>query len=168
MLSGMAQYDQWPSKEEASQQIGISVRTLERLVRRREIKQAYRRVPNRRPLAVLNPVDLAKVAAQMAGSPEEAADIVAPPRLAIVAPDPAPPEPAMPAPVPRHARASAAPFPARPALCPAGPAAPSVLASVAHRAAGSGVLRAARGAYPPHGAQWRVTGRDSHGARVED
>lgn len=63
---------EWPNKEQASLQTGISVRTIERLVASRQIKHKYRRMTGRRPMCVVNPDDLARIAAQMAGSPEEA------------------------------------------------------------------------------------------------
>lgn len=51
----------WPSKEEASKRTGIPVRTLERMVQRREIRQGYNRLPNRRAMAVLCPEDLDRI-----------------------------------------------------------------------------------------------------------
>jgi excisionase family DNA binding protein len=54
----------WKTKAEAVALLGISERTIERMVQAGRIKQAYKRVPNRRPLAVLSPKDLDKVRAE--------------------------------------------------------------------------------------------------------
>jgi excisionase family DNA binding protein len=57
-------YEDWLSKAKASKSTGQSERTIERMVARGEIRQAYRRVPGRRPLAVLNPEDVERLKAQ--------------------------------------------------------------------------------------------------------
>jgi predicted DNA-binding transcriptional regulator AlpA len=56
----------WISKPEACKLTGLSLKTIERLVTAGKIRMAYRRVPGRRPLAVLNPVDLETLAPQPA------------------------------------------------------------------------------------------------------
>src|SRR5262245_41186600 len=49
----------WQPKMEVAESLGISERTLERLIQQKRIRRAYRRVPGRKPLAVLNPEDVA-------------------------------------------------------------------------------------------------------------
>ena len=54
----------WKTKAEAVALLGISERTIERMVQAGRIQQAYKRVPSRRPIAVLNPKDIDKVKAE--------------------------------------------------------------------------------------------------------
>lgn len=54
-------YADWLTKAEAAQLLGISERTLERLVARGEVQQAARRIPGRKPLVVLHPGDVEKI-----------------------------------------------------------------------------------------------------------
>jgi len=51
----------WRPKMEVAEELKISERTLERLIQRKRIRRAYRRVPGRKPLAVLNPDDVARL-----------------------------------------------------------------------------------------------------------
>ena len=48
---------------EVAEELGISERSLERLIQKNRIRRAYRRVPGRKPLAVLNPEDVASLKA---------------------------------------------------------------------------------------------------------
>lgn len=51
----------WLTKQEAAKLVGVSERSIERLVADGKIHQRYLRVANRRPIAVLNPADIEKV-----------------------------------------------------------------------------------------------------------
>ncbi len=51
----------WPTKGEVVAQIGISERSLERLIQKKQVRRGYRRVPGRRSLAVLHPDDIEKL-----------------------------------------------------------------------------------------------------------
>lgn len=51
-------FEDWVTKQEAAEQTGHSLRTLERLIQSKKIRQAYRKVPGRRPLTVLHPEDV--------------------------------------------------------------------------------------------------------------
>jgi hypothetical protein len=57
-------YGDWLTKSEAAAATGHSERTIERFVLRGILRQSYRRVPNRRPLAVINPSDIQRLAAK--------------------------------------------------------------------------------------------------------
>jgi excisionase family DNA binding protein len=50
----------WFTKQEAAQIIGCSIRSVERLVERGELKQKFLRVANRRPIAILDPAGVEK------------------------------------------------------------------------------------------------------------
>ena len=60
----MDKWKGWKTKAEAVAFLGISERTIERMVQAGRIRQAYKHVPGRRPIAVLNPKDLGKVKAE--------------------------------------------------------------------------------------------------------
>ena len=60
MKEGNGKGPDWLTKQEAAQVIGCSIRSVERLVERGEIKQKFLRVANRRPIAILDPADVAK------------------------------------------------------------------------------------------------------------
>jgi len=51
-------------KGEVAEELKISERTLERLIQRKRIRRGYKRVPGRKPLAVLNPDDVARLKAE--------------------------------------------------------------------------------------------------------
>lgn len=53
----------WRPKMEVAEALGISERTLERLIQQKRIRRAYRRVSGRKPLAVLHPDDVAALKA---------------------------------------------------------------------------------------------------------
>lgn len=57
-------YEGWPTKEDVLTQLGISERTLYRLVERKEIEQQHVRVPGRKPVNVYNPSDVERMAKQ--------------------------------------------------------------------------------------------------------
>jgi excisionase family DNA binding protein len=57
-------YSSWIPKGEAAEQLGLSERTLERLIQKRKLKLAYRRIPGRRPIAVLRPEDVEQLRAE--------------------------------------------------------------------------------------------------------
>lgn len=54
----------WLLKKEAAERLGVSERTLERLIADGKITQSHRRVPGRRPLAVVNPADIERLEAE--------------------------------------------------------------------------------------------------------
>jgi hypothetical protein len=54
----------WIPKMQVADALGISERTLERLIQKNKIRRAYRRVPGRKPIAVLNPEDVAVLKAE--------------------------------------------------------------------------------------------------------
>jgi excisionase family DNA binding protein len=54
----------WLPKMEVAEELGISERTLERLIQQRRIRRAYRRMSGRKPLAVLHPGDVAALKAE--------------------------------------------------------------------------------------------------------
>jgi excisionase family DNA binding protein len=54
----------WLPKMEVAEELGISERTLERLIQQKRIRRAYRRMPGRKPLAVLHPDDVAALKAE--------------------------------------------------------------------------------------------------------
>lgn len=54
----------WPSKAAAAQRLGISERTLDRLITDGKIAQGQRRIPGRRPLPVVNPGDIERLEAE--------------------------------------------------------------------------------------------------------
>ncbi len=56
-------YEDWKAKEEVAKETGISVRTLDRKIAAGEIRQEHRPIPNRKPLAVLHPEDVAQLTA---------------------------------------------------------------------------------------------------------
>jgi excisionase family DNA binding protein len=57
-------YDDWPSLEEVVESTGVSKRTIQRKIEAGEIHKAYRNVPGRKPLPVLDPQDAAKLSQQ--------------------------------------------------------------------------------------------------------
>jgi excisionase family DNA binding protein len=73
----------WLPKMEVAETLGISERTLERLIQQKRIRRAYRRVPGRKPVAVLHPEDVKAlqretVTAAPASSVEDAESAVMP------------------------------------------------------------------------------------------
>jgi hypothetical protein len=63
---GMAEdFSTWVSKVEAAKTLGIGIRTLERRIQEQGLRVAHRRIPNRKPLAVLHPEDFATLQAEM-------------------------------------------------------------------------------------------------------
>src|SRR6266478_4412143 len=56
-------YEDWKAKEEVAKETGISVRTLDRKIAAGELRQEHRPIPNRKPLAVLHPDDVATLTA---------------------------------------------------------------------------------------------------------
>ena len=60
----MDKWKGWQTKAEAVALLGISERTIERMVQAGRIHQVYKHVPGRRPIAVLNPKDIGKVKAE--------------------------------------------------------------------------------------------------------
>jgi excisionase family DNA binding protein len=62
--NGAANFADWKPKMEIAAELGISERSLERLIQKNRIRRAYRRVPGRKPIAVLNPEDVAALKAE--------------------------------------------------------------------------------------------------------
>jgi hypothetical protein len=58
-------FSTWIAKTEAAKRLNIGIRTLERRIQEQGLRVAYRRIPNRKPLAVLHPDDLATLQAEM-------------------------------------------------------------------------------------------------------
>lgn len=50
----------WLTKPEAARAVGVSIRSIERLVEKGKVKQRFLKVVGRRPIAVLNPTDVEK------------------------------------------------------------------------------------------------------------
>src|SRR5262245_54083100 len=61
-------FEDWPTKEQAAQRIGISIKTLERMADRGEIHQKFRDRPGASQVAVFNPDDVERVASQRAAA----------------------------------------------------------------------------------------------------
>jgi excisionase family DNA binding protein len=59
-----ADFSDWLTKLEAVEQLGISERTLERLIQKRRIRMADRMVPGRKPIKVIHPGDFATLKAE--------------------------------------------------------------------------------------------------------
>ena len=57
----MENFTDWVTKLEAAEQLGISERTLERLIQKRRFRMADRMVPGRKPIKVIHPGDFAKL-----------------------------------------------------------------------------------------------------------
>jgi Helix-turn-helix domain len=58
-------YGGWLTKQEIMKELGLSERTLERMLQRDEIKRAHRRVPGRKPITVISPEDIARLRAEV-------------------------------------------------------------------------------------------------------
>jgi hypothetical protein len=61
----MEDFSGWIAKVEAAKTLGIGIRTLERRIQEQGLRVAHRRIPNRKPLAVLHPDDFATLQAEM-------------------------------------------------------------------------------------------------------
>jgi hypothetical protein len=86
----MARYEDWPTKEAAAKRLGITTRTLARLVALGKIERQTRRQDVGNRIAVFNPEDLEKIAAARAAAitmPEITTEPEAP--LPAIARDPA-------------------------------------------------------------------------------
>jgi Helix-turn-helix domain len=63
-------FSSWIPKVQAAQELNIGIRTLERRIQEQNLRVAHRRIPNRKPLAVLHPDDFATLQAElMAATP---------------------------------------------------------------------------------------------------
>ena len=58
-------FSTWIAKVEAAKKLGVGIRTLERRIQEQGLRVAHRRIPNRKPLAVLHPDDFAALQAEM-------------------------------------------------------------------------------------------------------
>jgi excisionase family DNA binding protein len=58
-------YSGWLTKQEIMKELGLSERTLERMLQRDEIKRAHRRVPGRKPITVISPDDIERLRAEV-------------------------------------------------------------------------------------------------------
>jgi len=77
-------FSNWIPKVQAAQQLNIGIRTLERRIQEQNLRVAHRRIPNRKPLAVLHPDDFAMLQADMmpatpAPVPTERKELTVPP-----------------------------------------------------------------------------------------
>jgi hypothetical protein len=57
-------YHDWPTKAEAAEAIGISIRQLERMLETGKIHTAFRTVPHRRAACVCDPVAVSRIAGE--------------------------------------------------------------------------------------------------------
>ncbi len=57
----MADLENWPTKGDVVSQLGISERSLERLIQQRKVRTAYKKVPGRRPLPLVHPEDVQRL-----------------------------------------------------------------------------------------------------------
>jgi AraC-like DNA-binding protein len=58
-------YSGWRTKQEIMKELGLSERTLERMLQRNEINRAHRRVPGRKPITVISPHDIERLRAEV-------------------------------------------------------------------------------------------------------
>jgi len=58
-------YRGWLTKQEIMKELGLSERTLERMLQRNEIHRAHRRVPGRKPITVIAPDDIERLRAEV-------------------------------------------------------------------------------------------------------
>jgi hypothetical protein len=58
-------FSTWIPKVEAAKQLGIGIRTLERRIQEQNLRVAHRRIPNRKPLAILHPDDFVTLQTEM-------------------------------------------------------------------------------------------------------
>jgi helix-turn-helix protein len=58
-------YSGWLTKQEIMKELGLSERTLERMLQRDEIKRAHCRVPGRKPITVISPDDIERLRAEV-------------------------------------------------------------------------------------------------------
>jgi len=77
-------YADWPTKEEAAQRIGVSVKTVERLADDKKLQQKFRPRPGGTPLAVFHPGDVERIASERAAG--AARPFVMPPEAVIPSP----------------------------------------------------------------------------------
>jgi excisionase family DNA binding protein len=54
-------YEDWPTLAEVVQRTGISERTLHRKIQAGELRREYRRIPNRKPVSILDPQNVAEL-----------------------------------------------------------------------------------------------------------
>ena len=53
----------WPTKFDVAKTLGLSVRSIERLINEKQIRAVHRRVPGRKALTICHPQDVAKIKA---------------------------------------------------------------------------------------------------------
>ncbi len=58
-------YDLWVTKDTAAEALGISVRSIERMVADGRLEQVHRNYPGRPPIALINPEDVKKASDMM-------------------------------------------------------------------------------------------------------
>lgn len=77
-MSNSPAYDDWLTKQQASQLLGVAEKTIDRLAARGEIQKATRQRPGLSPVTVFHPADIARVKAERERSP---APFVMPPTV---------------------------------------------------------------------------------------
>jgi excisionase family DNA binding protein len=58
-------YRDWPAKQDAARELGLSLRSIERLITEKKIRVTHRRVPGRKALTCCHPEDIAKLKASI-------------------------------------------------------------------------------------------------------
>jgi hypothetical protein len=61
----MERFAGWKTKAEIVEELGISERTLERMLQRKKITRGQKRIPGRKPITVIAPQDVEKLRAEM-------------------------------------------------------------------------------------------------------
>lgn len=64
----MAEKDTWPTKQDAARNLGLSLRSIERLITEKKIRITHKRVPGRKALTCCHPDDIAKLKASIVPS----------------------------------------------------------------------------------------------------
>jgi excisionase family DNA binding protein len=56
-------FAEWPTKFDVANSLGLSLRSIERLIKDKQIRVSHRRIPGRKALTICNPQDIAKLKA---------------------------------------------------------------------------------------------------------
>jgi hypothetical protein len=55
----------WKTKAEIVEELGISERTLERMLQKNKVRRGQKRIPGRKPITVISPEDVPRLKAEM-------------------------------------------------------------------------------------------------------